>query len=74
MLLFRSAPLSSGTSEDKAEDAKGRGDVAGKGPGKEDKWTDPRTKEIKRRVESWLRDSEDDANKVIDRLNSYIGR
>jgi len=59
----RSAPLSSGTSEDKVEDAKA------KEKGKEDKSMDPRTKEIKRRVESWLKDSEDDANKADEYLD-----
>ena len=50
--LFRSAPQPSG--EDKVEDrGVERGVVE-----------DPKTKEIKRRVESWLKESEEDANMV----------
>ena len=39
----------------------------------EEKMEDPKTKEIKRRVESWLKDSEEDANKVkIQSINHHL--
>jgi len=56
----RSAPLTSAQSEDRAEVTKA---AQTKPP------EDPKTKEIKRRVESWLKDSEEDANKAGEYLD-----
>lgn len=38
-------------------------------PAEEAKPLDPRTKDIKKRVESWLKDSEEDANKADEYLD-----
>ena len=38
-------------------------------PAEETKPLDPRTKDIKKRVESWLKDSEEDANKADEYLD-----
>ena len=58
-VLLRSAPQPSSGKE--VEDKRTQ----------EEKMEDPKTKEIKRRVESWLKDSEEDANKVNIRLINH---